>query len=335
MGKHPIRLFTTLTIETNSLKKLVVLFFFLLGWVSITHGQDSVSKPSLYYSDSARDVILDLYDQKLSSLEISFQEQDIQTTYGKTHVVIAGDTNLPPVILVHGINSGIPTSLELIKNLSVKYCIYGVDILGQPNKSEDVRLPFYDSSYALWMMEVMDAIQMEKATFIGVSYGSYMVQRLMVYQPSKIEKAIFIVPAGIVTTPALKSIFKVFRPLNKFKNEGDEQDLMDFMDAVYTFPDSHSIAQQKAVVQGFKVDNRLPPMITAESAKNYRGPVYVIAADKDILFPAQPMQGEVKKIFKGLREFHVLKNCKHVPGPDQMHVIHGLVENWLAEGIQK
>ena len=162
---------------------------------------------SIYKSEKDKQKFLELYDRKLASLNLKYEEKFVETFAGKTHVIAAGDADLPPVVLLHGINAGSPVALEAVKNLSAKYRIYAIDTVGQAGKSAETRLPINDESYGKWLAEVFDALKLKKAPVIGVSYGSVLLARLMAYQPERIEKAIFVVPIAIVNGYFFESIF--------------------------------------------------------------------------------------------------------------------------------
>lgn len=79
---------------------------------------------SIYKNSAARQQIMRLYEEKLSSLGIDYQEIDVHTTFGKTRVIKTGNKQGPVVVLFHGINTGSPVALEAVKELRNKYLFY-------------------------------------------------------------------------------------------------------------------------------------------------------------------------------------------------------------------
>jgi hypothetical protein len=74
-----------------------------------------MSKKPLYKSESWKSALLDLYAEKLRSLDIACVETFVATASGKTHVLIAGEERLPPVVLIHGVSASAPIALEPIQ----------------------------------------------------------------------------------------------------------------------------------------------------------------------------------------------------------------------------
>ncbi|MEP6925014.1 MAG: alpha/beta hydrolase [Pyrinomonadaceae bacterium] len=287
---------------------------------------------SIYKSEKDKQEILKLYDQKLASLNVRYDEQFVETFVGgQTHIISLGEAGLPPVVLLHGLNAGAPMALEVIKGLAAKYRIHAIDIIGQAGKSAETRISVKDLSYGKWLAEVFDRLQLEKVPVIAVSYGAFVLQRLIAYQPQRIERAIFVVPAGIVGGSFFQSVFKLLLPMRKFLKTKQMSDLLKFMDAFYTTKDDFSIAFQKLTLLGVNMDMRRPPLLKIDEMKLLDGPVYVLAADDDVFFPAEKMIKRCRQIFKTLAETKILPNSKHVPGDKDYDEIEKNIGRWLAE----
>lgn len=287
---------------------------------------------TIYKSEAAKAEILALYDAKLKACNIPYTDGYVDTFAGKTHIVITGDAGLPPLVLLHGINAGAPLALEAIKDLNTKYRIYAVDIIGQATKSAETRLPINDNSIGKWLVEVLDALKLQKVPFVSVSYGAFVLQKLMLFQADRIEKAIFIVPSGLVNGGAFDNMVKLMLPLMKFNFTKNEADLVRFMNAFYTTKDKHSIALQKAVLLGVKMDYRKPPVLGEKDVAHVKAPVYVMVADNDVFFPGLETLEKCKRIFPNFKEGVVIKGCKHIPDIEEYPFISGQIEKWMEEG---
>lgn len=288
-------------------------------------------KTSIYKTESAKTKILNLYQQKLNSLTIDYTSQTIKTTVGDTNVIIAGQQHLPPLVLFHGINAGIPMALEPIQHLSKQYCIYGIDTIGQTNRSAETRLPLKGDSYGKWIVEVLDNLNLKEANFIGVSYGAYLLQRLIAHAPKRIQKAIFVVPSGFANGAIIPSITKLMLPLNKFKKSKKEEDLIAFMDAFYETKDSYSVDFQRTVLLGVHMDMRRPPLISTKDTINFDAPVYILGVDNDIFFPIQKVIKRAEKVFKTSPTVKILPNAKHVPDRKDYATIEQIILGFLED----
>ena len=51
-----------------------------------------------YKNTSGRQLIYDSYNTLLKSWKTDFEELDIETSYGQTHIIVAGDPQRPPLL---------------------------------------------------------------------------------------------------------------------------------------------------------------------------------------------------------------------------------------------
>lgn len=290
-----------------------------------------MSHKSIYKTPEDKEIIAELYTQKLASLDIQYEEQQVDTFAGKTNVITVGEAHLPPLVLFHGINAGTPLALEAIKGLATEYRIYGIDTVGQATRSAETVLPLHDDSYGRWAVDVLDALGLDKAAILGVSYGAFIVQRLIAYAPQRLERALFVVPSGFANGPLFESIFKLLMPMYKFKKSKKEADLLKFMDAFYVDKDPFSVAFQKAILLGVHLDTRRPPLLSKKETKDFDAPVYMLVAEHDIFFPSPKTIKKAKSLFKNLRRIEVLKGGKHVPTLSTYGEIERIVGEFMRD----
>ncbi|EZH72393.1 hypothetical protein ATO12_23360 [Aquimarina atlantica] len=290
-----------------------------------------MANTSIYKNKETRDVIMKLYDEKLQSCKIEYEDIYVDTKAGKTHIITTGMPGNPPVIILHGINAGAPLAIEPIKNLRDDYRIYAIDTIGQTTKSTENRLPITDNSYGEWISEIMDILTIEKATIIGISYGAFLLQKIMSYQPEKVHKGIFVVPSGLVNGSFGTSMKYLTFPLLSFLFTKKEKYLLKFMNAFYTTIDEYSITFQKNVLLGTKMDYRRPPLLQKKDVKRLTAPVYAIFADNDIFFPGEKALKRCKEIFYNFQDSIFLKNTKHIPDQKTYVQIEKQISVWLKE----
>lgn len=284
---------------------------------------------SLYKSIQAKTAIMSLYEEKLKSLQIDYKEIDINTTFGRTRVIKTGNENGKIIVLFHGINAGAPLTLEAVKDLRKDYLLYAIDTIGQATMSDEKRINILDNSYALWSEEVLRLLSINEAIFIGISYGAYILQKLVTYKPEIVKKCIFVVPSGLVNGKAGASITKLTFPLIRFLITKKDAHLKKFTKAFVPEEDDFMFRLQKAILTGVNMDYRRPILLEEKDVKNFTSPVYMIVADNDIFFPGHEATERAKKIFKNFKEVHVLKNCKHMPSKVDYLQIQQKIKDWI------
>lgn len=285
----------------------------------------------LYKNLEAKNELMKLYDEKLKSLQIDFNEIDIETSFGKTRVIKTGNEKGKVVVLFHGINAGAPLTLEAVKELRKEYLIYAIDTIGQATKSDETRIDINDNSYALWAVEILEKLEIEEGNFIGVSYGSYILQKLITYKPEIVTKCIFVVPSGLVNGKFIASITQLTFPLFKFLITKKDEHLRKFTSAFVPQDDEFMFRLQKALLTGLNMDYRRPKLLKRKDVESFNNPVYMIVAEDDIFFPGFEAINRSKKIFNNFKEAYVLKNSKHMPSINSYSELQQKINEWLKQ----
>jgi len=286
---------------------------------------------SIYKSAKSKFKLMELYDEKLESLQIDYEEIDVKTSFGRTRVIKTGNENSKTIVLFHGINAGAPLTLEAVKDLREYYLLYAFDTIGQANKSEENRINIKDNSFALWAAEVLRELHIDKANFIGISYGAYILQKLITHYPEKVEKCIFIVPSGLVNGKFLESMKKLTVPLLKFLLTKKDTHLKAFTKSFVPEEDEFMFRLQKEMLIGLNMDYRRPILLEAKDVQNFSNPVYMIVADDDVFFPGKDAIKKAKAIFQNFKEANILKNCKHMPSIDRYPEIQRQIKTWIEQ----
>lgn len=280
---------------------------------------------SLFKSEQGKKAILHLYDHKLESLGIDYTYRKISTSYGITNIIVAGHTDNPPIILVHGSNGCAPIALETYSGLLKKYRVYAVDVLAQPNKSADTRLSMKDDSYGKWMNEIITTLNINSATMAGFSFGGLIILKTLEYDESKIKEVYLSAPAYIVNGNPLNMLFKVFIPMKRYMKTKKKKYLEKFLAEVFTARDEFALEFLSKVFLEFKMDFTPVPVIHSKSARDISTPIVLFAAKNDLLFPGQKMIRRASKIFPSLKKSILLENSKHVQNKEQNEFIEEVI----------
>ncbi|MBL1279418.1 MAG: alpha/beta fold hydrolase [Fluviicola sp.] len=267
---------------------------------------------SLYKSEFGKKEIFSLYNQKLKELEIEYKSRVIETGYGKTNIIIVGDSTKPPLIIIHGSNGCAPIALETYPSLSRKFQVYAIDVLAQPNKSEETRLSMKDNSYGLWMNDLINKLELKNVTMAGFSFGGLIILKTLLQNESNIKEVFLSAPAFIVNGNPLIALFKIFIPMKRYMRTQKTKYLEKFLKTLFSEKDEFARNYLSMVFLYFNMDFNPIPIIKKEEALSIKTPITLIAAKKDILFPGVKMMKRANKIFPSLKNTLLLEDSKHV-----------------------
>ena len=267
---------------------------------------------SLYKSETGKAEILNLYNQKLKDLNINYQYQDVETTFGKTNLIITGDVSKPPVLIVHGSNGCAPIALETYSGLESHFQVFAVDVLAQPNKSAETKLSMKNDDYGKWLHEVIDVLELKNVTLAGFSFGGLVILKALEFKDSNIKEVFLTAPAYLVNGNPLKALFKVFIPMKRFIKTKKIKYVERFLNELFTEKDAFATEFLSKVFLNFKMDFTPVPVIHRREANTIKTPITLIAAQNDIMFPGVKMLKRANKIFPSLKQTLLLEQSKHV-----------------------
>lgn len=280
-----------------------------------------------FKSEAGKSKILDLYHQKLKDLSVDYSEQLLETKFGVTNIIRVGDTNLPPLLLIHGTGGCAPQILESFPNLSSKYCVYAIDVLAQPNKSAENRLDMKSLDYGKWLIEIIIKLRLKEVTIVGFSFGGFISLKAMEFNETSIKHAFLVAPVYIVNGNPLLGLWKMFMPLKKFIKTNNSKYIKKVMNALFSEYDDFALQYMSLTFQHCNMDFSPLPVIKQSSAKAMQKPITVFACENDIMFPGKKMIRRAKKLFPSLQEVVLLKGSKHVPSTASFIKIEGLIIN--------
>lgn len=79
------------------------------------------------------------YNKLLHAWGTDLEERYIETTYGLTYIIIAGDHSTPPLMLFHGtVDNSAMMWIYNMKDLSKEFYVIAVDTIGRSGKANQI-----------------------------------------------------------------------------------------------------------------------------------------------------------------------------------------------------
>src|SRR5262245_36575153 len=111
-----------------------------------------------FRSDEGRASYLAAYDAALKEWPVPYEELDVPTRYGSTHVVACGRKDAPPLLLLPSLAASATLWRPNVAALGAHFRIYAVDPVGQTGKSVQTRKLGSRRGMADWLCDVLDAL---------------------------------------------------------------------------------------------------------------------------------------------------------------------------------
>jgi pimeloyl-ACP methyl ester carboxylesterase len=153
-------------------------------------------KRELFRSAIAEKQFYAAYDAVLNHWPVPYQEIDIPTNFGTTHIIASGPSEAQPVILLHPGGGHALIWIHNIEPLSQFYRVYAVDIIGELNKSIPIRPIQNHQEFISWMIDLLDFLNIKNVNLVGNSNGGFFALESALYIPERINKVVLISPAA-------------------------------------------------------------------------------------------------------------------------------------------
>ncbi|HML21552.1 MAG TPA: alpha/beta hydrolase [Aggregatilinea sp.] len=170
----------------------------------ITHTASPVFK-----SAHAESEVLNRYKEHLRLWPVPNEQSYIPTRQGNTFVVASGPKSAPPIVLLHGTMSNAASWMREVVTWVKEFRVYAVDVIGDAGLSAPSRPSFASNAHALWLSDVLDGLDVPRASVIGTSMGGAIALDFAIRLPERVDSLVLICPGGV----ADKSIIRWALPL--------------------------------------------------------------------------------------------------------------------------
>lgn len=270
---------------------------------------------TIYRSDAARAAIERHYDEALARLPFPTESRTVPTRFGDSHVLVSGPTDAPPVVVFQGGNVVNPLTLAWFAPLADRLRIYAPDTIGQPGKSAGRRVSANDFSLGDWALDVIDALALPSAGFVGISYGAGVLLRLAAAAPARIDRAVFVVPAGIAGVP-VPSMLKLAAGYLGYRAVA-RRSVVEATVRMLAGPDPDPLMVESTALafRGTELDTEMPRNATSEELAGLAAPVMVIVGANDPMFRPDRILPRARDLFPNLVATETLDGCAHILSP--------------------
>jgi len=158
---------------------------------------------NIYKTEAGRRIIEAVYEGRLAGYSAyPFEQMFVPTKIARTHVLRFGDPENPPLILLHGSVSNSAAWLGNIADFIDIFCVYCVDIPGEPGLSEPHRCQLHSEEPNEWLVSLFASLHIKRAYFASMSLGSWYALNFAVRNPDTVAALSMLTAGGLVPAKA-------------------------------------------------------------------------------------------------------------------------------------
>jgi pimeloyl-ACP methyl ester carboxylesterase len=286
-----------------------------------------------FTSEESRSRFIAAYDAALTDWPVPFEEIDVPTRLGPTHVIASGAADASPLLLLPSF-AGTATVWRLnVEALSRHFRIYAIDVIGQPGKSLANR-PLRNHDYAPWLAEVMDGLGVARASIVGCSFGAFLALNQAVATPDRVERVVLISPAGVFASQYWKLTYAMrirapfLRLMRRLTGARRAPSLADLGPRRLPRDIQWAALIGVTMVERAKVSVTTPTVFSRAQLRRVRAPTLLLIADKETLYEPRAMLRLAQARMPGLQGA-IVPDADHVAAMAQPDDVNARIASFL------
>lgn len=289
-------------------------------------------KKSTFKNQEAKLFVEHWIDLTIENAALNYEKIDVPTSFGNTRVLAFNhsDKRLKPFIYVPGARTcGVFLELSnLLQGISENHRIYLLDVVGQIGLSDGNCPSLKDAGYGVWLNEVCQKLAVERAVFVGASFGGQIIMKFAAVAPEKIEKAVLMNPIGFSNIS--------FAPLNLYRTLApvifrSRKTVQKFLDYIVFAPHDGINAKTKErvtdfvenAVKNFQFAGEYPSKMNDAEIKKLVAETHLLVGKRDGLIPFRQTIERAKALLPNLKSVEIFPKQAHgieVSGDAVLHL---------------
>ncbi|MFH6997279.1 alpha/beta fold hydrolase [Flavobacterium sp. FlaQc-57] len=312
-----------------SVSKLLFRFSLLFLFVSCASSKKIKFDDYVFKTKNEKQAYLNSYDKALKLWDIPYSEENIKTTYGTAHIVVAGPKNGKDLVLIHGMDASSTMWYPNIKPLAKNHRIYAIDFIMEPGKSTLTSKPLSSEEIAIFYKEIFDHYKLKKFDIIGASRGGWIATLLATQKGNSIDKIVLLSPAQtfkFIDKPRKTSsalLLKLFPSEKKFSKT---------LTTFSTHPEKISPIYKRQFYLANKYAKSNSSMLkmtpfSDDELKSIANPVLVLIGDHDVINSEESLERANKYLTNSKTQ--TIKDAGHFLSIDQSKTVNNAMIDFL------
>ncbi len=269
------------------------------------------------------------YEAALSRWPVPYEERDITTRLGATHVITSGAAEGKPLVLLHGQDSSATSWVYDIERLSREFKCHAVDTIGDIGKSRPTRLAASRKDWADWLLDVFEGLRIESADMAGLSYGGFLTANFALAHPERVHRMALLAPGIIPNLGRLTMQWARYgMPMFLMPSRSTIRRFISGASAKGYCEDDPVHEQMIVAMPQLKHAGFLPPTFTDEELCKLTTPTLLLIGDHEIMYEPRRALARAKELLPNVQT-ELVPGAGHMLNGDQPEMVDEKMVSFL------
>jgi pimeloyl-ACP methyl ester carboxylesterase len=286
--------------------------------------------PCIYKSPEGKAKCLAVYDAARAHWPVPYEQLDLLTRFGSTHVIVSGPQDAPPLVLLHGNWATAMMWSSAIAELSRDFHAYAIDQIDDVGKSIPTSIPASRSDYAAWLSDVFDQLGLQQANVVGLSYGGFLAVNFVLCAPDRVKRLVLLCP-GVSNFGAPTRKYALHgMPLILFPSHLTGKWLIRGLSVKGYQP--NDLEAEQLIVSAMNLRSRVPfrPMFSDDEFASLKMPVLLLIGDREVLYDARSAIDRARRLIPHIVA-EIVPNAGHMLSTDQPELVTSRIMRFLTQ----
>lgn len=289
-----------------------------------------IDNSCLYRSAEGYAAMMAAYDATLECWPVPYECLTVPTRHGETHLIASGAPEAPPLILLGGAGANATRWLPNIADLSRAFRTYAVDGLGETGKSAPNRPSYKGAAYGEWLVDVFDALKIERANVAGISRGGWLTLKIAIFAPERVNRIIPMSAQGLAPL-SLKFLLHM-APVILFPNESNILSLVRFSTSPNLPLDERLAERIRLIFKHYRSNRSRVPDFTDNELRRISAPTLLIWGEYEGAYNVTKATERAKRLIPNVC-IEVIPNAGHTVSDDQPELVNARIVKFLRDGM--
>lgn len=170
---------------------------------NVTGPRSPASHLAAFRSADGERRYLHAYREVLEEWPVPYRELMVPTSFGDTHVLVSGEPDAAPVVLLHATGTSATGWVQNVGPLSKHHRVFAVDLIGEAGRSRQTALLRDRQDCVSWVSSLLDELGLQHASLVGWSFGGWTTLAFLIAEPDRVDKCVLLAPYASLAPYAL------------------------------------------------------------------------------------------------------------------------------------